>query len=91
MKLRGSRKVILESGYSLFETLGFFLVRAAADGYMKVTWRESKIPGDILGRRFSGVDRRMLGILSSSRTGSTPWPPSCPRSTSSSSAVSSTA
>ena len=30
MKHRGSRKVILESGYSLFETLGFFLVRAAA-------------------------------------------------------------
>ena len=59
MKLRGSRKVILESGYSLFETLGFFLVRAAADGYMKVTWRESKIPGDILGRRFSGVDSGM--------------------------------
>ena len=59
MKLRGSRKVILESGYSLFETLGFFLVRAAADGYMKVTWRESKIPGDILGRRFSGVDNGM--------------------------------
>ena len=58
MKLRGSRKVILESGYSLFETLGFFLVRAA-DGYMKVTWRESKIPGDILGRRFSGVDNGM--------------------------------
>ena len=59
MKLRGSRKVILESGYSLFETLGFFLVRAAADGYMKVTWRENKMPGDILGRRFSGVDNGM--------------------------------
>ena len=35
--------------------------------------------------------RRILGILSSSRTRSTPWAASCPRSTSSSSAVSSTA
>ncbi|CAE7566883.1 unnamed protein product [Symbiodinium sp. CCMP2592] len=56
MKLRGARKVILATGYSLFETLGFFLVRRGGNGCVTTSWRESKLPGDILGRRFSGVD-----------------------------------
>ncbi|CAE7943179.1 unnamed protein product, partial [Symbiodinium necroappetens] len=55
MKLRGTRKLILESGYSLFETLGFFLVRERG-GHMTVGWRDSTIPGGFAGRRFSGVD-----------------------------------
>ncbi|CAE7613875.1 unnamed protein product [Symbiodinium sp. CCMP2456] len=55
MALRASRKAVLPSGYTLFETLGFFMLREA-DGYMKVAWRDNKLPGDYLGRRFSGVD-----------------------------------
>ena len=53
--LRASRKVVLSSGYTLFETLGFFLLHEAG-GYMKVAWRDNKLPGDIPGRRFSGLD-----------------------------------
>jgi len=46
---------VLPSGYTLFETLGFFLLREAG-GYMKVAWRDNLLPGNYLGRRFSGVE-----------------------------------